>query len=238
VEKVTIVRPSGVAAFDAAAMDTVMSAAPFSAPPQAIKSANGKVYLDWRFHRDDRQCGTFGVDPHILTTVGENQDHDTSEVEKQRVAPPRVLKRGSSSTENAAPQQAPAATQQGADGQVPDGARDAAQGWFAAYVRGDAGWLAGWSATPLGAGGQVAAHTAAEVKRLYADLLKEAPADRRLDSFEVLTAGGARAKLGGLPPGGEGDGSMFFAVGQVRGERFVLLLKKSDQGWRVAGIDR
>jgi hypothetical protein len=31
-------------------------------------SANGKIYLHWRFHRDNRQCATFGVDPYILTT--------------------------------------------------------------------------------------------------------------------------------------------------------------------------
>ncbi len=54
----------------------------------------------------------------------------------------------------------------------------------------------------------------------------------------MLTAGGVRARLGSLPPGGEGDGSMYFAVGSVNGEQFVLLIKKSDQGWRVTGIDR
>jgi hypothetical protein len=121
---------------------------------------------------------------------------------------------------------------------VPDGAKDAAQAWFAAYVRGDAGWLAGWSATPFSAAGQEAARDGASLKKLYAALLKEAPGDRRLDSFEVFTPGGIRAKLGGLPPGGEGDGSMMFAVGSIKGEHFVLLLKKSDQGWRVCGLDR
>ena len=41
--------------------------------------ANGKVYMDWQFHRDERACGTFGVDPHIITTPGGTIVHDTSE---------------------------------------------------------------------------------------------------------------------------------------------------------------
>ncbi|MSP60289.1 MAG: TonB family protein [Myxococcales bacterium] len=240
VERVTIVRPSGIAAFDVAALDSVLSSSPFSPPPESIKSVNGKVYLDWQFHRDDYQCTTALVDPHILTSVGEeNRQHDTHTVDKadtSRVAPPRVLRRdpparvAESAAEDAAPEPAGAT--------VPDGARDAAQGWFAAYVRGDAGWLSGWSAAPFVAGGEVAAKDGEAVKRLYAALLREAPGDRRLDRFEVLTAGGVRARLGGLPPGGEGDGSMMFAVGTVGAEQFVLMLKKSDQGWRVCGLAR
>ena len=80
VDKVGIVRGSGVLPFDVAAIDSVMSAAPFPPPPAAIKSVNGKVYLDWQFHRNELACGTFGVDPHILTTVGDNTgEHGTSE---------------------------------------------------------------------------------------------------------------------------------------------------------------
>jgi hypothetical protein len=68
VEKATIVHASGLLTFDVAALDTVFSAGPYEATPRAIRSADGKVYLHWRFHRDQRQCGTFGVDPFILTT--------------------------------------------------------------------------------------------------------------------------------------------------------------------------
>jgi TonB family protein len=68
IDKVTVVRPSGYLPFDVAAMDVVLSAAPYPDPPSEIKSANGKIYLHWRFHRDSRQCATFGVDPYILTT--------------------------------------------------------------------------------------------------------------------------------------------------------------------------
>jgi outer membrane biosynthesis protein TonB len=254
--KVTIVRTSGNSSFDVAAIDAVSSAAPFSVPPTAIKSANGKVYLDWRFHRDDRQCGTYGVDPHILTTVGDNQDHDTSEVESgtpPRVAPPRVLQRGtgetpplfgSKSAEAPAPErpreeekenEAPA--EPATPTAIPEAAREAAQGWFAAYGRGDVGWLAGWSAVPFVAGGHVAAKDGVAIKKIYAELVGEAEGNRRVENVEVYTAAGIRGRLGSLPPGGESQG-MYFAVGRVGSEDWVLLLKKSSQGWRVAGMTR
>jgi TonB family protein len=66
-ESATVVRPSGYLPFDAAAWDVVQQAAPFPKPPEAIKSYDGKVYIDWVFHRDERQCGTDFVVPHILT---------------------------------------------------------------------------------------------------------------------------------------------------------------------------
>jgi TonB family protein len=68
VEKATIVKPSGELAFDSVALDTVFSGGPYPPTPNAIRSANGRAYLHWRFHRNHRQCGTFGVDPYILTT--------------------------------------------------------------------------------------------------------------------------------------------------------------------------
>ena len=86
VDKVSIVRGSGVLAFDVAAIDSVMSAAPFPTPPSEIRSANGKVYMDWQFHRDERACGTFGVDPYILTTPGDAVHHDTSETGAEAMA--------------------------------------------------------------------------------------------------------------------------------------------------------
>jgi TonB family protein len=253
VDKVGIVRGSGVLAFDVAAIDSVMSAAPFPPPPQVIKSANGKVYLDWQFHRDERACGTFGVDPHILTTPGDNSEHDTSEtgaagkalMKQQQAAgnlgeAPRSLKRlphgeGPRPVEEVGERQTtppPAETPQ-----VTEKAREAAEGWFAAYQRGDAAWLAGWSAAPMTAAGEVVAKDGAAVKALYKQLLAEAPATRTHGEITVLTPAGIRGKLGGLPPGGEENG-MLFAVGKAGTEEFILLMKMSSQGWRVCGIDR
>jgi TonB family protein len=79
-DHVTIVRSSGVPGFDAAAIDVVKSVAPYPPPPELIKSDDGRVYLDWQFHRDSvRGCGTFGVDPYILTSAGQPFEHDTRE---------------------------------------------------------------------------------------------------------------------------------------------------------------
>jgi len=66
VDKVTIVRASGYLPFDAAAIDVAFNAGPYPDPPRAIRSANGKIYVHWQFHRDERQCATSGVDYFIL----------------------------------------------------------------------------------------------------------------------------------------------------------------------------
>ena len=142
VERVGIVRPSGLPAFDVAAIDSVRWAAPFPPPPSAIKSADGKVYLDWQFHRDQRACGTFGVDPHILTTAGPNIEHDTFEAGTQAQA---------------------YVTQPVPRAEVSE-PRTVVEGWFAAYLRRDPAWLAGWSAVPFTAGGQVVARDGAALK--------------------------------------------------------------------------
>jgi TonB family protein len=66
VDKITVVRASGYLPFDAAAIDVAYNAGPYPDPPRAIRSANGKIYVHWQFHRDERQCATSGVDYFIL----------------------------------------------------------------------------------------------------------------------------------------------------------------------------
>ena len=61
--KVTIAKTSGKTEFDVAAVDTVISSAPFEATPEAIRSVDGRIYLRWGFYRNWRQCGTFNVEP-------------------------------------------------------------------------------------------------------------------------------------------------------------------------------
>ena len=244
VDKVGIVRSSGVLPFDVAAIDSVMTAAPFPPPPQVIKSANGKVYLDWQFHRNELACGTFNVDPHILTTVGDNHDHDTSVTGAMPEGGRKLQRLGRGSAESEPPRPVEVEPQRtttpppAETPQVTEEATRAAEGWFAAYQRGDAAWLAGWSAAPLTAAGEIVAKDAAGVKAMYKQLMGEAPARRPIEGkVEVLTPAGIRGKLGGLPPGGEEKG-MLYAVGTAGGEEFILLLKVSNQGWRVCGIDR
>ncbi|HXU03491.1 MAG TPA: TonB C-terminal domain-containing protein [Polyangia bacterium] len=56
IDKVAIVRTSGYLAFDAAAIDVLYTSGPFPDPPREIRSPDGKIYVHWTFHRDDRQC--------------------------------------------------------------------------------------------------------------------------------------------------------------------------------------
>jgi TonB family protein len=70
IDKVTTVRHSGKIAFDSAAREIVHAAGPFPDPPREILSGNGKIYIHWAFHRDERACGTFGAQPFILDNAG------------------------------------------------------------------------------------------------------------------------------------------------------------------------
>src|SRR5262249_54113613 len=104
-DKATIVKPSGILTFDVAAIDTVQNAGPFEAPPEAIKSGNGKVYLHWTFHRDERQCSPYFADPFILDNAGAGQEEraqvgdPASEMARQRQA--QRISRKASPTEAA-----------------------------------------------------------------------------------------------------------------------------------------
>jgi TonB family protein len=66
VDRVAMVRSSGLTTYDSAAIDVVYSAAPYPTPPPTILSGNGKVYIHWTFHRNEEACGTAGVDYFIL----------------------------------------------------------------------------------------------------------------------------------------------------------------------------
>jgi len=66
VDRVAVVRSSGLTIYDSAAIDVVYSAAPYPTPPPTILSGNGKVYIHWTFHRNEEACGTPGVDYFIL----------------------------------------------------------------------------------------------------------------------------------------------------------------------------
>jgi TonB family protein len=242
VDKVGIVRTSGVMGFDVAAIDSVMSSAPFPSPPKEIRSTNGKTYLHWRFNRNEEACTTAGVQPFILNAGEEpprdniTDDKKLYERAREHREEPRALKR--EKTEE--PQVVVQPHEHHETLEVPEvtaEARAVVEGWFADYARGNVPWLAGRSATPFSAGGQTIARNADALKKIYRQLLDEASGDRKAVGVEVLTPAGIRGKLGALPPGGEENG-MLYAVGKVGREEFILLLKKSNQGWRVCGIDR
>ena len=69
--KMGIVKPSGVTAFDIAALDAVQRASPFGPAPTAIVSPDGRVYLHWEFHRDEVfACSTMNARPFMLNVPG------------------------------------------------------------------------------------------------------------------------------------------------------------------------
>lgn len=67
--KTTVVRTSGRTEFDVAAIDAVLTSAPYNKTPTDIRSVDQRVYLRWGFYRGPRQCGTFNVDMYILTSI-------------------------------------------------------------------------------------------------------------------------------------------------------------------------
>jgi TonB family protein len=67
IDNIKVVRSSGLRAYDVAAIDVAYSAGPYPSAPKALRSANGKIYIHWDFHRDDRQCATSGVTYYILS---------------------------------------------------------------------------------------------------------------------------------------------------------------------------
>jgi TonB family protein len=74
-QKMGIVKTSGVTAFDIAALDSVSRAAPFGPAPTAIISTDGNVYLHWEFHRDEvYACSTQGASPFLLNLPPKGPD--------------------------------------------------------------------------------------------------------------------------------------------------------------------
>lgn len=61
-EVVTLVASSGNVHFDQASLDAIARAAPFAPTPETFRSPDGRVWLYWGLHRDDRQCLPLYVD--------------------------------------------------------------------------------------------------------------------------------------------------------------------------------
>ncbi|MCC6748766.1 MAG: hypothetical protein IT371_13990 [Deltaproteobacteria bacterium] len=263
VAKATIVRPSGVLTYDVAALDTVFSGGPYGETPRAIRSADGKVYLHWRFHRDHRQCGTFGVDPYILTTPPKGPI-DTNPAEVKQETSPRVLRRlnrppprgpvqvpmgplgsgGAGGDAPAAPKRPAAPKSQaptGGGGPVVSSrdpaAERVARAFLAALGAGDAKRMAEQAGGPFLAQGRAVTRSRAELERMLKDLVTELP-DRRLVGMRLLTAMEARQQLGELPPGMSYGTPMLASHATLGRTRLVLLLEQRKGRWLVVGINR
>lgn len=79
VEEANIVETSGVLEYDAEAIRVVLAVSAGGPAPSAIVSPDNKVYLHWKFHRDTRQCGTFGVSVYVLDKKGNLDQYNVEE---------------------------------------------------------------------------------------------------------------------------------------------------------------
>jgi TonB family protein len=93
VQKMGIVRTSGITAFDIAALDAVQRASPYGPAPSAIVSPDGNVYLHWEFHRDEvYACSTMNAKPFLLNVPSKGTDPEPAVPPGS--APPPVQERG------------------------------------------------------------------------------------------------------------------------------------------------
>ncbi|HWM85494.1 MAG TPA: TonB C-terminal domain-containing protein [Kofleriaceae bacterium] len=242
VDKVNIARPSGVLPFDVAALDTILSSGPFEPPPEAIRSADGKTYLHWAFHRDWRQCGTFGAEPYILTSPpkGGQQDRGLDDgkmlgrvprMGKDKAQPAKGAGDGHDHEQEFQPaedgsQQASAARAQGA-APAPDDPRagHTANLWLSGFTHGDVAKMVRVSGIPFHAGGGMVAQSGSEIGAIYRNILRETRV-RVISDWKILSAGGYRKAVGAMPEGLEPGPADLFMVVRLKGEQFTLLLRE------------
>jgi hypothetical protein len=254
VDNVTIVRGSGVLTFDVAGIDSVMSAGPFEKPPGEIVSGNGKVYLHWTFHRDERQCSPYFADPFILDNAPPGHEKNgipepSEEIArgKQERKLERISRDGSPTKSNIelphvtreqVPEGDPAAAARAAANlPAPDdpAAQDAALRWANAFESADIGAMVGASGVPFRVGGQKLQEQG-ELGTVWRGVLAEV-ASHDIKEWKVLSPAGYRAVFGRLPKGAE-DAKLYIAA-RVGKEWLTLELGQGADGkLRVVGLYR
>jgi hypothetical protein len=225
--KVTIAKTSGKTEFDVAAVDTVITAGPYETTPEAIRSVDGRIYLRWGFYRNWRQCGTFNVEPYILTEVPEDSGtgvlDDGAMVKnvgkvpgsKRRDKPPL-------GTKPVTPDDGRGNQKVSPDSSVTDKqALFAANLWVSAFATAQVDKLVAYSTVPFYAGGKVAAQNTAELKDMYSGLVVESGPmkDWKLLTPKEYTSGG-----GVLP-----EGNLVLQVRTAK-EAFAVVLTRTKSG--------
>ena len=223
--KVTIVKTSGKTEFDVAAVDTVMSSAPFEAPPETIRSSDDRVYLRWGFYRNWRQCGTFNVEPYILTDIPKDSDQgvldDSALVKNTAKLPGKKKLPPASSEKPITPDDGKANDRVSPTTSVKDKeALFAANLWISAFATASVDKLVKLSTVPFYAGGKIAAQTTSDLHDMYSGLVVESGAmrDWKLLSPSEYTNGGA------LP-----EGNFILQVRTAK-EAFALVLTRTKSG--------
>ena len=220
--KTTIAKTSGRLEFDVAALDTVLSAAPYEQTPEAIRSVDGRVYLRWGFYRNWRQCGTFNVEPYILTDIpgGAQPIDDGAALANARGKKPGAGDKPVTPAPAGRDDPAPKPAQVSED----RAASYAANMWVAGFASASTSRMLRVSAVPFAAAGATAASTPKELEGVYEGLLVESGPlkDWKLVSPAEFT------KHTGMPARVE-DGALVIAV--ITGkEKFGIVLTPTRSG--------
>ncbi len=230
VHKVTIAKTSGKTEFDVAAVDTVISAGPYEATPEAIRSVDGRIYLRWGFYRNWRQCGTFNVEPYILTEVPADSDVgvlDAGEAVKGIGKMPKITpKHHPIGEKTVTPDDGADKQKVSPDSTVTDKeALFAANLWISAFANASVEKLTKYSVTPFYASGKIAASSNADLQEMYSGLLVESGP---MKDWKLLSP-----KEYGQPLP---DGNVVLQVRTTK-ESFAIVLTKTTSGeWRATQL--
>ncbi len=236
VHKVTIAKTSGKTEFDVAAVDTVLSAAPFDPTPEAIRSVNGKIYLRWGFYRNWRQCGTFNVEPYILTDVqddGPDGGLDDGAMVRNTAKVPGKKKPASDKVGDkvVTPDDGHSKDRVSPASTVTDKqAVFAANLWVSAFATASVDKLVKYSTVPFYAGGKIAAQTGADLKEMFSGLIVESGP---MKDWKLLTASEYGSGSGALP-----EGNLVLQIRTAK-ETFAVVLTRTKSGdYRATQIAR
>ncbi|MDB4961418.1 MAG: hypothetical protein JWP01_1417 [Myxococcales bacterium] len=224
VHKVTIAKTSGKTEFDVAAIDTVLSSAPYEATPEAIRSVDGRIYLRWGFYRNWRQCGTFNVEPYILTEVADDGGvgvlDDGAMVRNTAKLPGK--KKPTVGDKPVTPDDGRAKERVSPVSSVTDKeALFAANLWVSAFATASVEKLVKYSTVPFYAGGKVAAQTTADLQDMYTGLVVESGP---MKDWKLLTADEYASGSGALP-----EGNLVLQVRTAK-ESFAVVLTRTKSG--------
>jgi TonB family protein len=232
VHKMTIVKGSGELEFDVAALHTIEAAGPYEQTPEKIRSVDQRVYLRWGFYRNWRQCGTFNVEPYILTEIAnmeplpEGMDvRDGGQKGGGQTVTEHDPERG---TRAVTPEPAKGS---GAAGDTTSHGHDkgdaqaeyAVNMWVAGFSTASVDRMLKVSALPFYAGAELAAQTQKDLRAVYEGLLVESGA---LKTWEVMTPGEYGKQTGS--PVELAEGSLVLVVHAK--ESFAIVMTKTKSG--------
>lgn len=244
IHKVTIVEHSGILEFDVAAIDSVLTGEPYGDTPEAIRSPDGRAYIHWSFHRDQRQCGTFNVHPFILDSAPKESDGAKALDDSALVRRAPKLGHGKNPDSKAAaaggdgePDKPDATTTAALPAATDREAEHTANRFISAFSYARVPKLLDITAVPFRTEHGVVANKIAEAGAIYRLLLREAKPPVR--EWKLMTPAGFRKRFGELPPGVDAGQPQLLLVVVTKDDRFTLELSRTSDGtFKVTGLYR